>query len=154
MFTQTELQHPDRNLALELVRATEAAAIRATPWVGRGDKNSADGAAVDAMRAFLSTVSMDGVVVIGEGEKDHAPMLYNGEHVGNGTGSACDVAVDPIDGTSLTAEGNPNAVSVLAVVSREVGDVRRVAGELGRSSGWDVKRLRIAFRQGGPRDPP
>jgi len=129
MFTQTELQHPDRNLALELVRATEAAAIRATPWVGRGDKNSADGAAVDAMRAFLSTVSMDGVVVIGEGEKDHAPMLYNGEHVGNGTGSACDVAVDPIDGTSLTAEGNPNAVSVLAVVSREVGDVRRVARE-------------------------
>ncbi len=118
MFTQTELQHPDRNLALELVRATEAAAIRATPWVGRGDKNSADGAAVDAMRAFLSTVSMDGVVVIGEGEKDHAPMLYNGEHVGNGTGSACDVAVDPIDGTSLTAAGKPNAVSVLAVADR------------------------------------
>lgn len=110
--------HPDRNLALELVRATEAASIRATPWVGRGDKNSVDGAAVDAMRAFLRTVSMDGVVVIGEGEKDKAPMLFNGEHVGNGNGPTCDVAVDPIDGTSLTAAGKPNAVSVLAVSDR------------------------------------
>ena len=110
--------HPDRNLALELVRATEAAAIRATPWVGRGDKNAADGAAVDAMRAFLRTVTMDGVVVIGEGEKDKAPMLFNGEHVGNGLGPSADVAVDPIDGTSLTAAGKPNAVSVLAVADR------------------------------------
>lgn len=110
--------HPDRNLALELVRATEAAAIRSTPWIGRGDKNSVDGAAVDAMRAFLRTVEMDGVVVIGEGEKDKAPMLFNGEHVGNGDGPNCDVAVDPIDGTSLAAAGKPNAVSVLAVSDR------------------------------------
>lgn len=109
---------PDRNLAMELVRATEAAAIQATPWVGRGDKNAADGAAVDAMRRFLSTVSMDGTVVIGEGEKDDAPWLYNGEKVGNGNGAACDVAVDPIDGTRLTAEGRPGAVSVIAVADR------------------------------------
>lgn len=109
---------PDRNLAMELVRATEAAAVQATPWVGRGDKNAADGAAVDAMRRFLSTVSMDGTVVIGEGEKDDAPWLYNGERVGNGMGAACDVAVDPIDGTRLTAEGRPGAVSVIAVADR------------------------------------
>lgn len=109
---------PDRNLAMELVRATEAAAIRATPWVGRGDKNSADGAAVDAMRRFLSTVSMNGTVVIGEGEKDDAPWLYNGEQVGNGHGAECDVAVDPIDGTRLTAEGRPGALSVIAVSDR------------------------------------
>jgi fructose-1,6-bisphosphatase II len=95
-------QHPDRNLAMELVRATEAAAIRATPWIGRGDKNAADGAAVDAMRKFLSTVAFSGLVVIGEGEKDDAPMLFNGEVVGNGQGPQCDIAVDPIDGTSLT----------------------------------------------------
>ena len=109
---------PDRNLAMELVRATEAAAMRATPWIGRGDKNAADGAAVDAMRRFLSTVNMKGTVVIGEGEKDDAPWLYNGEQVGNGLGAACDVAVDPIDGTRLTAEGRPGALSVIAVADR------------------------------------
>ena len=110
--------HPDRNLALELVRATEAAAIRAVPWIGKGDKNAADKAAVDAMRAFLSTVDMDGVIVIGEGEKDEAPMLFNGEQVGSGRGPACDIAVDPIDGTSLTAAGRSHALSVLAVSER------------------------------------
>ena len=98
---------PDRNLAMELVRVTEAAALAAGRWVGRGDKNGGDGAAVDAMRELLSTVSMRGVVVIGEGEKDEAPMLYNGEEVGNGEGPDCDVAVDPIDGTTLMAEGTP-----------------------------------------------
>lgn len=107
--------HPDRNLALELVRATEAASIRAVPFIGRGDKNAADGAAVNAMRAFLSTVNFDGTIVIGEGEKDDAPMLFNGEKVGNGKGPRCDVAVDPIDGTSLTAAGRQNALSVIAV---------------------------------------
>ncbi|HEV7812349.1 MAG TPA: class II fructose-bisphosphatase [Leifsonia sp.] len=110
--------HPDRNLAMELVRATEAAAIRATPFIGRGDKNAADGAAVDAMRKFLGTVNFDGLVVIGEGEKDRAPMLFNGEHVGNGRGPAVDIAVDPIDGTSLTAAGRQNALSVIAVSDR------------------------------------
>jgi len=110
--------HPDRNLGMELVRATEAAAIRAAPWIGRGDKNAADGAAVDAMRKFLGTVDFDGVVVIGEGEKDEAPMLFNGEHVGTGSGGAFDIAVDPIDGTSLTATGRQNAVSVIAVSDR------------------------------------
>ena len=110
--------HPDRNLAMELVRATEAAAIRAVPFIGRGDKNAADGAAVDAMRKFLGTVNFDGVIVIGEGEKDKAPMLYNGEHVGNGRGPACDIAVDPIDGTSLTAAGRQNAISMIAVADR------------------------------------
>jgi fructose-1,6-bisphosphatase II len=106
---------PDRNLALELVRATEAAAIAAAPWVGFGDKNRADGAAVDAMRAMLSSVNFNGVVVIGEGEKDEAPMLFNGERVGTGVGPEVDVAVDPIDGTRLTAMGYNNALSVLAV---------------------------------------
>ena len=110
--------HPDRNLAMELVRATEAAAIRAWPFIGRGDKNAADGAAVDAMRKFLGTVDFDGVVVIGEGEKDHAPMLFNGERVGTGKGPACDIAVDPIDGTSLTAAGRQNALAVIAVSDR------------------------------------
>ncbi len=110
--------HPDRNLAMELVRATEAAAIRSIPFIGRGEKEKADGAAVDAMRAFLTTVAFDGVIVIGEGEKDNAPMLFNGEHVGTGRGPQCDVAVDPIDGTSLTAEGRNNALSVLAVSDR------------------------------------
>lgn len=109
---------PDRNLAMELVRATEAAAMRSTPWIGRGDKNAADGAAVDAMRRFLATVNMKGTVVIGEGEKDDAPWLYNGEQVGNGEGAECDVAVDPIDGTRLTAEGRPGALSVIAVADR------------------------------------
>lgn len=110
--------HPDRNLALELVRATEAAAIRAVPFIGRGEKELADGAAVDAMRAFLATVNFDGRIVIGEGEKDNAPMLFNGEHVGAGRGQQCDVAVDPIDGTSLTAAGRNNALSVIAVADR------------------------------------
>jgi fructose-1,6-bisphosphatase II len=109
---------PDRNLALELVRVTEAAAMAAGRWVGRGDKNGADGVAVNAMRTLISTVSMNGIVVIGEGEKDNAPMLYNGEHVGSGHGPECDVAVDPIDGTTLTAKGMANAVSVLAVAPR------------------------------------
>ncbi|GAA5155958.1 MULTISPECIES: class II fructose-bisphosphatase [Amycolatopsis] len=109
---------PDRNLAMELVRVTEAAAMAAGRWVGKGDKNGGDGAAVDAMRQLVSTVSMRGVVVIGEGEKDEAPMLYNGEEVGNGDGPACDVAVDPIDGTTLMAKGMPNALAVLAVAER------------------------------------
>ncbi len=110
--------HPDRNLGLELVRATEAAAIRTVPFIGRGEKERADGAAVDAMRAFLTTVDFDGVIVIGEGEKDNAPMLFNGEKVGTGIGPACDVAVDPIDGTTPTADGRNNALSVLAVGNR------------------------------------
>lgn len=109
---------PDRNLAMELVRVTEAAALAAARWIGRGDKNGADGAAVTAMRAVLSTVTMDGVVVIGEGEKDDAPMLFNGERVGDGTPPLVDVAVDPIDGTRLTAEGRTNALSVIAVSER------------------------------------
>ncbi len=116
--TGTLFLHPDRNLALELVRATEAAAIRAVPFIGRGDKNGADGAAVDAMRKFLGTVNFAGTVVIGEGEKDKAPMLFNGEVVGNGRGPACDIAVDPIDGTSLTAAGRRNAISMIAAADR------------------------------------
>jgi fructose-1,6-bisphosphatase II len=115
---QVSPEQPDRNLALELVRVTEAAAMAGGRWVGRGDKNLADGAAVNAMRTLISTVSMNGVVVIGEGEKDDAPMLYNGEQVGDGSGPECDVAVDPIDGTSLTSKGQNNAVSVLAVADR------------------------------------
>lgn len=109
---------PDRNLALELVRVTEAAALACGRWVGRGDKISADQAAVDAMRAMLDTVSMSGVVVIGEGEKDEAPMLYNGEEVGNGQGPEVDVAVDPLEGTRLTSVGQPNAIAVIAVAER------------------------------------
>ena len=109
---------PDRNLALELVRVTEAGAMAAGRWVGRGDKEGGDGAAVDAMRQLVSSVSMRGVVVIGEGEKDEAPMLYNGEEVGNGLGPDCDFAVDPVDGTTLMAKGLPNAISVLAVAER------------------------------------
>jgi fructose-1,6-bisphosphatase II len=115
---EAEPSAPDRNLALELARVTEAAALAAGRWVGRGDKNGADGAAVSAMRQLIRTVSMNGVVVIGEGEKDKAPMLYNGEQVGDGSGPACDVAVDPIDGTRLTANGMPNAISVIAVSAR------------------------------------
>jgi fructose-1,6-bisphosphatase II len=103
---------------MELVRVTEAAAMAAGRWVGRGDKNGGDGAAVDAMRQLIGSVSMRGVVVIGEGEKDEAPMLYNGEEVGNGDGPWCDVAVDPIDGTTLMAKGMPNSVAVLAVAER------------------------------------
>jgi fructose-1,6-bisphosphatase II len=109
---------PDRNLALELVRVTEAASMGAARWIGRGDKNAADQAAVDLMRLMLSTVSMAGVVVIGEGEKDEAPMLYNGEEVGDGNGPAVDVAVDPLEGTRLTALGMPGAISVIAVADR------------------------------------
>src|SRR4051794_34099133 len=112
------MAEPDRNLALELVRATEAAAIRAVPFIGKGDKLAADGAAVDAMRAFLATVHFDGVVVIGEGEKDKAPMLFNGEHVGDGSGPSADIAVDPIDGTTMTAQGRQNALSMIAVSDR------------------------------------
>jgi fructose-1,6-bisphosphatase II len=109
---------PDRNLALELARVTEAGAMASARWVGRGDKNRADGAAVNAMRQLINTVSMNGVVVIGEGEKDRAPMLFNGEQVGDGSGPLCDVAVDPIDGTRLCANGMPNAISVIAVSAR------------------------------------
>ncbi|MEO8527838.1 MAG: class II fructose-bisphosphatase [Pseudolysinimonas sp.] len=116
--TGTLFLHPDRNLAMELVRATEAAAIRAFPFIGHGDKNGADGAAVDAMRKFLGTVNFAGTVVIGEGEKDKAPMLFNGEVVGNGRGPECDIAVDPIDGTSLTAAGRSNAISMIAAADR------------------------------------
>jgi fructose-1,6-bisphosphatase II len=111
-------QKPDRNLALELVRVTESAALSASRWVGRGDKNGADRAAVDAMRTVLATVPMDGIVVIGEGEKDEAPMLFNGERVGDGTAPLTDVAVDPIDGTTLTAYGRANAIAVIAVSER------------------------------------
>ena len=113
-----QAQLPSRNLALELVRVTETAAIAASKWVGRGDKDGADQAAVDAMRTMIATVSMRGTVVIGEGEKDHAPMLFNGEEVGDGTGSAVDVAVDPVDGTTLTAKGMANAISVIALAER------------------------------------
>src|SRR5262245_48473161 len=111
-------QELDRNLALELVRVTEAAALAAGRWVGRGDKEGGDGAAVDAMRKLINSISMRGVVVIGEGEKDNAPMLYNGEQVGDGTGPEVDVAVDPIEGTRLTALGMPNAIAVIAVAER------------------------------------
>ena len=109
---------PDRNLALELVRVTEAGAMAAGRWVGRGDKEGGDGAAVDAIRELVNSVSMRGVVVIGEGEKDEAPMLFNGEEVGNGDGPDCDFAVDPVDGTTLMSKGMPNAISVLAVAER------------------------------------
>lgn len=109
---------PDRNLALDLVRVTEAGALAAAAWVGRGDKEAGDGAAVDAMRTMLDSVAMRGIVVIGEGEKDHAPMLFNGEHVGDGTGPECDFAVDPVEGTTLMATGKPNALSIIAVAER------------------------------------
>jgi fructose-1,6-bisphosphatase II len=109
---------PDRNLALELVRVTEAAALAGSRWMGRGDKEGADGAAVDAMRHVLNSVPMDGVVVIGEGEKDEAPMLFNGEAIGDGSPPQTDIAVDPIDGTTLTALGRGNALAVIAVSER------------------------------------
>jgi fructose-1,6-bisphosphatase II len=114
----TERQAPDRNLALELVRVTEAAAMAASRWMGRGDKDGADGAAVDAMRVVLATVPMDGLVVIGEGEKDEAPMLYNGERIGDGSPPHADIAVDPLEGTTLTALGWGNALSVIAASGR------------------------------------
>ncbi len=113
-----DMHPPDRNLAMELVRVTEAAALAAARWMGRGDKLGADGAAVDAMRHMLTSVSMKGTVIIGEGEKDEAPMLFNGEVVGDGTGSECDIAVDPIDGTTLTALGRSNAIAVIAVSNK------------------------------------
>ena len=112
-----QLQAPDRNLAMDLARVTEAAALAAGRWLGRGDKNAADGAAVDAMRLVLNTVAMDGIVVIGEGEKDEAPMLFNGEEIGAG-GPACDIAVDPIDGTTLTSLGRNGAIAVISVAER------------------------------------
>jgi fructose-1,6-bisphosphatase II len=116
---EVDAHAPDRNLALELVRVTEAAAMAAGRWVGRGDKNGADGAAVNAMRTLIGTVGMNGVVVIGEGEKDNAPMLYNGEQVGSGDGPECDVAVDPVDGTTLVAKGMNNGIAVMAVSARD-----------------------------------
>ena len=114
----SEKQVPDRNLAMELVRVTEAAALAASRWMGRGDKNGADGAAVEAMRIVLQTVPMDGIVVIGEGEKDEAPMLYNGERIGDGTPPETDIAVDPVEGTTLTSLGRGNAISVIALSDR------------------------------------
>ncbi len=115
---ERQRQAPDRNLALELVRVTEAAAMAASRWMGRGDKEGADGAAVNAMRVVLSTVSMNGVVVIGEGEKDAAPMLFNGERIGDGSPPDTDIAVDPIDGTTPTALGRGGALAVIAVSER------------------------------------
>jgi fructose-1,6-bisphosphatase II len=117
-MTAAQAQSPDRNLAMELVRVTEAAAMAGGRWMGRGDKEAADQAAVDAMRAVLNSISMDGVVVIGEGEKDEAPMLYNGEAIGDGKPPLVDIAVDPIDGTTLTSLGRPNAISVIALSER------------------------------------
>src|ERR1700754_1416870 len=120
-MTDARMREPqglDRNLALDLVRVTEAAAMAAGRWVGGGDKEGGDGAAVDAMRRLINSLPMRGVVVIGEGEKDHAPMLYNGEEVGDGTGPEVDVAVDPLEGTRLTALGMPNAIAVIAVAER------------------------------------
>src|SRR3984893_14474255 len=115
MTSGSPRQAPDRNLAMELVRVTEAAAMTAARWMARGDKEGADGAAVDAMRVVLATVAMDGIVVIGEGEKDEAPMLYNGEKIGTGDPPATDIAVDPIDGTTLTSLGRGGALAVIAV---------------------------------------
>ncbi|MGO3325699.1 class II fructose-bisphosphatase [Gordonia sp. (in: high G+C Gram-positive bacteria)] len=152
-------QAPDRNLAMELVRVTEAAALAAGRWVGRGDKNGGDGAAVDAMRELLSTVSMRGTVVIGEGEKDEAPMLYNGEVVGNGEGPEVDVAVDPIDGTTLMAEGRPNSIAVIAVSERgtmydpsavfymdkiAVGPAAKGAIDIEQSVEWNINSVAAA----------
>src|SRR3989440_2491761 len=118
-MTAAEKQAPDRNRGMELVRVTEAAARAAARWMGRGDKEGADGAAVEAMRVVLATVAMDGVVVIGEGEKDEAPMLYNGEQIGDGSPPSVDIAVDPIDGTTATSVGRGNAVSVIAMSERD-----------------------------------
>ncbi|MBM7366797.1 class II fructose-bisphosphatase [Gordonia hydrophobica] len=152
-------QAPDRNLAMELVRVTEAAALAAGRWVGRGNKNAGDGAAVDAMRELLSTVSMRGTVVIGEGEKDEAPMLYNGEVVGNGEGPEVDVAVDPIDGTTLMAEGRPNSIAVIAVSERgtmydpsavfymnkiAVGPAAKGAIDIDQSVEWNINSVAAA----------
>jgi fructose-1,6-bisphosphatase II len=153
---------PDRNLAMELARVTEAAAMAASRWMGRGDKEGADEAAVNAMRVVLSTVAMDGVVVIGEGEKDHAPMLYNGEKIGDGTPPPTDIAVDPIDGTTLTALGRGGALSVIAVSERgsmfdpgpcvymeklAVGPRGRGSVDIRRSPTENLKSLSEAFGQ-------
>src|SRR5918994_439898 len=119
VLEERQESRPDRNLALELVRVTEAAALAAARWSGRGDKIAADQAAVDAMRHVLDSVSMDGTVVIGEGEKDEAPMLYNGEQIGDGTPPVVDIAVDPLEGTRLCALGMPSALSVIAVSERD-----------------------------------
>jgi fructose-1,6-bisphosphatase II len=149
-------QVPDRNIAMELVRTTEAASLAAARWMGRGDKNASDQAAVDAMRLMLDTVSMDGVIVIGEGEKDEAPMLYNGERVGNGRGPQVDVAVDPIDGTRLLSMGRPGALSVVAVAPRgtmfnpndlfymekiAVGPAARGAIDLSAPVAWNIQQV-------------
>src|SRR5678815_2396263 len=115
---ESKAPRPDRNLAMELVRTTEYAALACARWIGRGDKEGADGAAVDAMRLLLDTVSMDGVVVIGEGEKDEAPMLFNGEQIGDGSPPSMDIAVDPIDGTTLTSLGRGGAIAVIAMSER------------------------------------
>ena len=117
-MAETSQPKPDRNLALELVRVTEGAALAAARWVGRGDKLAADGAAVDAMRFVLDSVAMDGVVVIGEGEKDEAPVLFNGEQIGDGSPPVCDIAVDPLEGTTLCAKGMPSALAVIALAER------------------------------------
>lgn len=147
---------PDRNIAMELVRVTEAAAVAAAKWMGRGDKIGADQAAVDAMRMMLDTVDMDGVIVIGEGEKDEAPMLYNGERVGNGHGPQVDVAVDPLEGTRLTAQSRPGAVSVIACAPRgtlynphemfymekiAVGPQARGAIDLSAPVDWNIQQV-------------
>ncbi len=161
MTPEPDNQHPDRNLALELVRVTEAAALAAARMVGAGDKEAADKAAVDAMRYMLSSVQMDGVVVIGEGEKDEAPMLYNGEHIGDGSPPEVDIAVDPLEGTSLAAAGRPNALALIALAPRHTmfdpgpsfymekmagdGDIADVL-DLDRPLGETVKR--VAERRG------
>src|SRR5699024_4215816 len=155
-------QVPTRNLAMELVRVTEAAALAAAGWLGRGDKNAADGAAVDAMRVVLDTVPMDGVVIIGEGEKDEAPMLFNGERIGDGSPPSVDIAVDPIDGTTLTALGRPNAISVIAVGEKgsmydpgpcvymekiAVGPEAADAIDIRESPTWNIKAVSTALRK-------
>jgi fructose-1,6-bisphosphatase II len=149
-------QIPDRNIAMELVRTTEAAALAAARWVGRGDKNGADQAAVNAMRMMLDTVDMDGIILIGEGVKDEAPMLYNGERVGSGNGPKLDVAVDPLEGTRLTALGRPGAVSVIACAPRgtlynpydifymekiAVGPEARGMIDLGAPVRWNIEQV-------------
>src|ERR687894_667272 len=146
---------PDRNLALELVRVTEAGAMAAGLWVGRGDKNGGDGAAVDAMRSLIGTVSMRGVVVIGEGEKDEAPMLFNGEEVGDGTGPECDVAVDPVDGTTLVAKAKHSSVAGVTVCildrprhEKLVQEVREAGARIKFISDGDVAGAIAAAREG------
>lgn len=142
---------PDRNLGMELVRATEAAAIRCFPHIGKGDKEASDGAAVDAMRAFLGTVHFEGKVVIGEGEKDKAPMLYNGEVLGTGNGPKVDIAVDPIDGTSLTAAGRMNAISVIAASDRgsmlDASSVFKMKKLVTGAPGVGVCDIRMSIRE-------